>query len=91
MDYYIGQIIYMALSGRRDLRDMLPCRGQLLAIQQNAALYSLIGNAYGGDVRTTFALPDLRPTVEGSSQKREWNSDELVPYIVVNGIYPSFE
>jgi microcystin-dependent protein len=36
------------------------CNGALLSIQQNAALYSLLGNTFGGDGRTTFALPDLR-------------------------------
>ncbi len=34
--------------------------GQLLAISQNSALFSLYGTIYGGDGRTTFALPDLR-------------------------------
>ncbi|MET0877492.1 MAG: tail fiber protein, partial [Tardiphaga sp.] len=36
------------------------CNGQLLSINNNAALFSLIGTKYGGDGRTTFALPDLR-------------------------------
>jgi microcystin-dependent protein len=36
------------------------CAGQLLSINQNAALFSLLGTTYGGDGRTTFALPDLR-------------------------------
>lgn len=36
------------------------CSGGLMAISQNTALYSLIQNFYGGDGRTTFALPDLR-------------------------------
>jgi len=36
------------------------CQGQLLAISQNTALFSLIGTYYGGDGRTTFALPDFR-------------------------------
>lgn len=36
------------------------CNGQLLSIQQNAALFSLIGTFYGGDGRVNFALPDLR-------------------------------
>lgn len=36
------------------------CNGQLLAITSNTALFSLIGTSYGGDGRTTFALPDLR-------------------------------
>ncbi|ALG61244.1 tail fiber protein [Citromicrobium bathyomarinum] len=34
--------------------------GQLLSISQNTALFSLYGTTYGGDGRTTFALPDLR-------------------------------
>lgn len=34
--------------------------GQILPINQNQSLYSLLGNTYGGDGRTTFALPDLR-------------------------------
>jgi len=36
------------------------CNGQLLSISQNQALFSLLGTTYGGDGRTTFALPDLR-------------------------------
>ena len=36
------------------------CEGQLLAIAQNTALFSLLGTQYGGDGRTTFGLPDLR-------------------------------
>lgn len=37
--------------------------GQLLAISQNTALFSLLGTTYGGDGRTTFALPDTRGRV----------------------------
>ena len=36
------------------------CSGQILAISQNAALFSLLGTTYGGNGQTTFALPDLR-------------------------------
>jgi len=39
------------------------CNGQLLPIQQNAALFSLLGTFYGGNGTTTFALPDLRSRV----------------------------
>lgn len=39
------------------------CDGSLLPIQSNAALYSLLGTAYGGDGRVTFGLPDLRGRV----------------------------
>jgi microcystin-dependent protein len=46
------------------------CDGQILPINQNQALFSLLGTTYGGDGRTTFALPDLRgrtPIHVGSS------------------------
>lgn len=36
------------------------CDGQLLPISQNTALFSLLGTTYGGDGKTTFALPDLQ-------------------------------
>lgn len=36
------------------------CNGQLLPISQNTALFSLLGTTYGGDGRTTFALPDMQ-------------------------------
>lgn len=39
------------------------CDGQLLAVSQNDALFSLIGTIYGGDGETTFGLPDLRGRV----------------------------
>lgn len=46
------------------------CDGQILPINQNQSLYSLLGTTYGGDGRTTFALPELRgrtPIHKGSS------------------------
>ena len=39
------------------------CEGQLLPINQNTALFSLLGTTYGGDGKITFALPDLRGRV----------------------------
>ncbi|WP_028592297.1 phage tail protein [Paenibacillus massiliensis] len=36
------------------------CEGQILQINMNQALYSILSNVYGGDGRTTFALPDYR-------------------------------
>jgi microcystin-dependent protein len=39
------------------------CNGQILSINQNTALFSLLGTTYGGDGITTFALPDLRGRV----------------------------
>ena len=39
------------------------CNGQLLPINQNQALFSILGTTYGGDGRVNFALPDLRSRV----------------------------
>lgn len=39
------------------------CNGQILSINQNIALFSLLGTTYGGNGQTTFALPDLRSRV----------------------------
>ncbi|MCW8869073.1 MAG: tail fiber protein, partial [Proteobacteria bacterium] len=39
------------------------CDGQILPINQNQSLYSLLGTTYGGDGRTSFALPDVRGRV----------------------------
>jgi len=39
------------------------CSGQVLSIQQNTALFSLLGTQYGGDGRTNFALPNLQGRV----------------------------
>jgi microcystin-dependent protein len=44
-------------------RGWADCNGQLLAISQNTALFSLLGTTFGGDGRTTFALPDMRGRV----------------------------
>jgi microcystin-dependent protein len=55
---YLGSIILFA--GNFAPRGWAFCNGQLLAISQNTALFSLLGTFYGGDGRTTFALPDLR-------------------------------
>jgi microcystin-dependent protein len=44
-------------------RGWAPCNGQLLPINQNQALFSLIGTTYGGDGRVNFALPNLQGRV----------------------------
>ena len=55
---FIGEIRMFA--GNFAPRGWAFCDGQLLAISQNDALFSIIGTTYGGDGVTTFALPDLR-------------------------------
>jgi microcystin-dependent protein len=44
-----------------------PCDGRLLQIQQNIAMYALMGTTFGGDGRTTFAMPNLPPLADGIS------------------------
>lgn len=46
----------------------LPCRGQLISIQQYSVLFSLLGTQYGGNGTTTFALPDFRGRAPVSMQ-----------------------
>ena len=58
MEPFLGQIVLFG--GTFAPRGWAKCEGQLLAISQNTALFSILGTIYGGDGRTTFALPDLR-------------------------------
>lgn len=58
MEPFIGQI--QAFGFNFAPRGWAKCDGQLLSISSNTALFSLLGTTYGGDGRTTFALPDLR-------------------------------
>ncbi|UTW67769.1 phage tail protein [bacterium SCSIO 12643] len=58
MEGTIGEI--RAFGGNFAPRNWAFCEGQLLSIAQNTALFSIVGTTYGGDGRTTFALPDLR-------------------------------
>lgn len=61
MDPFLAEITLFA--GNFAPRGWAFCSGQLLPISQNSALFSLLGTTYGGDGRTTFALPDLRGRV----------------------------
>lgn len=57
-DPYVAEIRMFA--GNFAPRGWALCNGQLLAISQNTALFSLLGTTYGGDGKSTFALPDLQ-------------------------------
>jgi microcystin-dependent protein len=57
-DSYIGSICTTAANYCP--QDYVLANGALLQVNQNAALFSLLSNLYGGDGKTTFALPDLR-------------------------------
>lgn len=58
---FVGEIRMFA--GNFAPRGWAFCDGQLLAVSQNDALFSLLGTIYGGDGRTTFGLPDVRGRV----------------------------
>lgn len=58
---FIGQIKMVGFNFAP--RGWALCEGQLVAITQNEALFSILGTTYGGDGRTTFGLPDLRGRV----------------------------
>jgi microcystin-dependent protein len=52
-------------------RGWAQCNGQLMAISQNTALFSLLGTTYGGDGKSTFGLPNLQgsaPMQQGQGQ-----------------------
>jgi microcystin-dependent protein len=54
------------------------CKGQFIPIQQNTALFSLLGTKFGGDGKTTFALP----TLEDPAENLHW-------IIALRGMYPT--
>ena len=71
------------------------CDGRLLEIKSNAALYTIIGTTYGGDGKTTFALPELRPfaksaTDTGYNRRVDWSELSMPRQIIcVDGLWPS--
>ena len=71
---FLGQV--MQFGGNFAIRGWAFCDGQLLPISQYSALFSILGTTYGGDGRTTFALPDLR----GRVAVHEGNGPGLSPY-----------
>ena len=58
MEPFIGEI--RLFSGNFAPKGWALCEGQLIPITHNTALYSILGITYGGDGKTTFALPDMR-------------------------------
>ena len=61
IDAYIGEVQLFA--GNFAPNGWAFCNGQIISIQQNSALFSLLGTQYGGNGQTNFALPDLRGRV----------------------------
>lgn len=61
MDAFLGEIRLMSFPFAP--KGWAYCQGQLLNVQQNQALFSILGTTYGGNGTTTFGLPDLRGRV----------------------------
>jgi microcystin-dependent protein len=64
-DFFVGQLMLVPYNFAP--AGWALCHGQLLSISQHTALFSLLGTSFGGDGKTTFALPDLRGRVPISS------------------------
>ncbi|RZL39853.1 MAG: tail fiber protein [Pedobacter sp.] len=75
MDFYLGGIILFA--GNFAPQGWAFCDGSLLSVNENMALFSVLGTTYGGDGVTNFALPNL-PDQAGTKH-----------IIALVGIYPS--
>lgn len=78
MEPFLGQIQLFPYNFAP--RGWIACQGQLLSIDQNQSLFALIGITFGGDGRSTFALPDLRDKAP---------ADGVDYYIALMGIFPS--
>ncbi len=61
MEGYVGEIRYFA--GNFEPMNWAFCRAQVITIQSNTALFSILGTYYGGNGTTTFGLPDLQGRV----------------------------
>jgi microcystin-dependent protein len=76
MEPFVGQI--QAFGFNFAPRGWAQCQGQLLAINTNTALFSLLGTTYGGNGQTTFALPDFR----GRTMVGQGQGPGLSPYVI---------
>lgn len=102
MENFIGQIIMTAFNYAP--QGYLPCDGRVLPIQQYAALFALLGNRYGGDGMTNFALPNLQAKIPvqslpnipinqivvlGHGEDKSIPTTEIAYWICVQGIFPA--
>ncbi|CAK7009941.1 phage tail protein [Saezia sanguinis] len=76
-DVFLGQIILVPYGFAP--REFALCDGRMMAINSNQALFSLLGNKFGGNGMATFALPDLKD-----------KAPEGLQYVIaLQGVYPS--
>ena len=72
------------------------CDGKLLSMHDYPALYAIIGTTYGGDGKTNFALPDLRPFNKdgqpdtGRNRRVDWSTLGMPRQVIcIAGYWPS--
>lgn len=75
MEGYLGEIKIFA--GTFAPTNWAFCHGQTITIMSNPALFSIIGAHYGGDGRSSFALPDLRKKVPVGSDMSNLGATEV--------------
>lgn len=86
LETYIASILWISFNFAP--MGTIEANGQCLPINNNnAALFSLLGTRYGGDGRTNFCVPDMRPVVNGQ-RDNNWNNGPRA-VIITQGIYPS--
>ena len=85
MDIFIGTIMWVSFFYAP--MTTLEANGQCLPINNNQALFSLISTRYGGDGRSNFCLPDLRPKRLDGTPDSNWNNGPRA-VIVTEGLYP---
>jgi microcystin-dependent protein len=77
MDNFVGEIRLFPYN--RELREWIPCNGQMVDVSQYTSLYSLLGTQFGGDGKKTFGIPNLNGrTVIGTND----TNDNLARYEV---------
>jgi microcystin-dependent protein len=92
MDPFVGEICKYPYSFAP--KGWAYCHGQVMSIISNQALFSLLGTTFGGDGRTTFKLPDLRPKDANGNpiQLRVGEIHEgkvyIESFISLQGLYP---
>ncbi len=79
-EFFVGQVMMTGFNFAP--KYFAQCNGQLLPINQNQALFSLLGTNYGGNGQTTFALPTAKPTFTATGVT-------MTQCIALVGVFPS--
>ncbi len=88
MEIFLGMVMWF--TGAFAPMGFVEANGQCLPVNNNQALYSVMGTKYGGDGRNNFCLPDLRPMDPKAPGVKalDWNNGPRA-LIATQGLYPS--